>query len=360
MTDYYLKVFNTSGVLQAVVTDFTALSYLRKVNSAGLLTLTLRGDHSLVSTIQDKWIVEVWRRPDGGAFGRDFVGLYRMGEFYYGDDGPRAVLTCPGALSMLGWRIVAWYAGTANRSKFTAAAAETIMKTLVSYNAGSAATTANGRLRNGAISGMTVEADGAGGNSVDWFCAYENLLETLSKLADVAGGDFDLARTGDTTWQFRWYAGQLGSDRTASVIFAIERGNMANPAYKSLRIDERTVCVVGGDGEDSDRDTAVRTGPDYAAGNDIEVFLNASGVDTSDGLNARGDAALQEEQAQEQFGFDVIQTPATVYGVHYGLGDLVTAVNPFTGASMTLKIDETAITLDENGAEKIDVRMANA
>ena len=124
------------------------------------------------------------------------------------------------------------------------------MKTLVSYNAGSSATAGNSRLRTGTISGLTVEADGANGNTLDWFCAYDNLLESLQKLAAIAGGDFDLAQTAVGAWQFRWHTGQLGTDRTATAIFALERSNMANPQDQLLRTVEKTACIVGGKGGD--------------------------------------------------------------------------------------------------------------
>jgi hypothetical protein len=356
MADYYLDVYDTSGTRQAMITDFSSLTYTRRVNAPGLLQVVLQGNHPVLSNLADKWQIEVWRKPAGGSFARDFVGLARQDEFYYGDKSS-AVLTCPGLMTMLAWRIVNWYAGTANRSEFNATAAETIMKTLVNYNAGSSATTGNGRLRNGAITGLTVETDGANGNSLDWFCSYENLLETLQQLALVAGGDFDLVKTSATAWQMRWYTGQLGTDRTASVIFALERGNMANPQYKYLRMAEKTVAMVGGQGEGSGRSIVIRTGDTYSASNDIEMFVSANDVDTTAGLQARGDVALSEAKAQTQFAFDVLQTPATLYGTHYVLGDLVAAVNPFTGVSIDLKIDQVMVTVNEGGNEIVDVTM---
>jgi hypothetical protein len=336
MADYYLNVYDTSGDLQAVVTDFTSLSYLRKVNAPGLLQVGLRGDHPLLAVISDKWQVQVWRKPEGGVFARDFSGLARQINFSY-ENQSQAALTCPGLMSMLPWRVVAWYANTANRSKFTAAKVETIMKTLVSYNAGASATTGNSRLRTGTITG---------------------LLESLQKLAAIGGGDFDLVQTAVDAWQFRWYTGQLGTDRTASVIFGMERGNMANPQYEVLWTGEKTVAIVGGKGEDAARTMAIRTGTNYAAGNDIEMFLNATECDTAAGLQAKGDAALRENQAKETFSFDVLQTPKTTYGTHYLLGDLVTAVNPFNGTSISLKVDEVKIDISGDGKEKIDVKMA--
>lgn len=357
MADYYLDVYDTSGARQFVISDFTSLSYLRKVNAPGLLQVGLRGDHPALASIGDKWQVEVWRKPDGGIYARDFVGLVRQMEYYYGDR-PKAVITCPGLMSMLSWRIVAWYAATANRSKFTSVVGETIMKTLVDYNAGANATTGNGRVRAGTISGLTVETDGAHGNTLDWSCAWENLLNCLQELAPLAGGDFDLVKTAATTWNFRWYTGQLGTDRSTTVIFAVDRGNMANPQYKELRVDEKSVCIAGGRGEGSSREIATRTGSNYnATTNNIEMFTNGSSAETTAGLEAQGDSNLEANRADIQFGFDVLQTPATAYGTHYTLGDLVTAVNPFTGASVTLKVDQVNISLADDGQESIDVTM---
>ena len=357
MSDYVCKVFDTAGVLQFVVSDYSSLNYLSKVNAPGLLQVGLRGDHPLLASVADKWQIEVWRRLPGAAFARDFVGMVRQQEFYQSDRAT-TILTCPGLLSMLRWRHVLWFAGVGNRSQFTALPAETVAKTLVTYNATGSASVVEGRNRAGAITGLTVQADGATGETVDWFCSWANLLETLQELAQVGGGDFDLVKTGAAAWDFRWYDGQLGTDRSATVAFALQRGNMANPQYKELRMEEATVAVVGGQGEGSSRAVAVRTGADYGAGNDIEMFVNAADVTTIAGLQARGDTALIERQARREFTFDVLQTPACQYGEHYFLGDLVTAVNPFTGASVTLKVDQVRIQLDGMGGETIDVRMA--
>src|SRR5690606_30648784 len=138
---------------------------------------------------------------------------------------------------------------------------ETVMKALVTYNATSSGTTADGRIRNVATGGLTitVEADGGGGNTVDWYCAHDHLLETLQKLARIAGGDFDLIKTAATTWDFKFYDGQRGTDRSSSVIFSLDHGNMARPRYQIDRREERTVAIVGGGGEGDDRTFVTRT-----------------------------------------------------------------------------------------------------
>ncbi len=247
-------------------------------------------------------------------------------------------------------------AGTNNRSTFTDTKAETLMKTLVSYNAGSAATTANGRIRNGAITGLSVQADGGGGNTLSKACAYDNLLSTLQEIAEIGGGDFDLIRTGAQAWEFRWYAGQRGTDRTATLLFALERGNMAEPMYEYDRREERTVAIVGGQGEAAARQVVVRTSPDYHVDtNNIEMFADARNQTSTAALNATGDSRLRGTRGRQTFGFKVLQIPSCYYGLHYGLGDLVKA--QYGSVNVTQKIVGVSVSLEQDGTEQIDVEM---
>lgn len=368
---YRLDLYDADGNLRAVLTLSAAsapdgsksgalsLAYTRRVNAPGFVQFALRGDHELIGELSPGWRVEVWRDPAGQGWRREIAAIYRQPEWSFGD---RKILVClcPGLMSLLERRIVNWPANVANRTRFINIPGETIAKILVDYNAGPNATSANGRKRDGAIAGLSVQADGGGGNLVDWYCAQENLLKTLQKLALVAGGDFDLAATGPTTCEFRFYAGQLGVDRSAEVTFAIERGNMANVRYRNTRIDERTVACVWGQGEDADRDYATVIGPGWSSGNDIEAYINANDIDFGDtaGLQTRGDQAMQELRARDELEFAVLQVPSTLYGVHYNLGDLVSVRNPITGLAVTLKMVGVTVSFDPDGREKVQPEFA--
>ena len=358
-TDYQIRIKNVAGVTQAIVTDFLTLAYAKRVNEPGIATFALPGNHTAVSSLVDKGQVEIWRRnqAQGIDWYCDFFGLYRQPDRVGGQPG-RFTATCPGQMEMLRWRTVAWKAGTASRSVFTSDPAETIMKTLVSYNAGSAATTGHGRIRTGTITGISTAADGADGTVTDWYCAYDNLLETLQKLARIAGGDFDLVKTGAQAWEFEFYTTRLGTDRSATVIFSLEYDNMSNPRFVTQRLSEATVALVGGQGEGSLRQVVTRTGANYAAGNDIEIFVDARDAGSTAGLNAKGDTVLEERRAYDQFDFDVLQTAVSLYGKHYFLGDLVTAVNPFTGTALARKINGVTVTVNR-GTEQIAVETAD-
>lgn len=355
--DYKMRIKSADGTLLAEVTDFLELAYVKKVNQPGLATAILDGDHAVVSLLEHKSQIEVWRRNLAHEIDWycDFYGLFLDDDRKYTDHG-LFTMRCPGQMWFLSTRIVAWYADTADRSAFTSEKAETIMKTLVSYNAGASATTGNGRIRTGTITGISVEADGANGNTLDWYCAWENLLETLQKLTRVAGGDFDLIKTGAQAWEFRWYTGQRGSDRSTTVIFALERGNMASPQCRRNRIDERTVAIVGGQGTAGDREVVTRTGDDYSASNDVEVFVQANASGSTSALNATGDAKLDELRSRQTFTFDVLQTPSCLYGKHYcvdgALGDLATA--RYQDVEETVKIAMVTVSVKPTGEEVIE------
>lgn len=355
-------VYDPDGVWQAMVTDWLWMAQTSRVNAAGFLRLGFPADHGITAYLSERAQFILQRAdPDNNiAWRNEFEGFYLSNRREEKQKTRSLQITLYGWNVMLYWRIVAWAAGTTDRSVFTATPAETIAKTIVKYNCTVDATVANGRLLEGNLVdvGRTfqVATDVAGGNSLDWSCFGENVLATLQKLARVGGGDFAVVRTAAATWEFRFYAGQLGTDRSATVMFSIERGNMGSPTYDYSRVDERAAVVVGGKETGSNRAFRVRTSGAYDAGvNDAEVFLNASDIETQDGLDARGDALLDKLRPVETFRFQVLQTPGSLYGSHYFLGDKVTAVNPFTAVSVTQKIVERTLAMDQQGHETVQI-----
>ncbi len=352
---YQLRLRSATGTLLAILAGeadggFLSLTYTKAVNAAGLLVFELNADSAAAALLAHRGIVEVWRADAeaGIDWTRDFTGLILRRQWQASDVG-RVTVYCPGLLWLLGTRHVLYAAGTANRSQFTTAKAETIAKTLISYNAGASATTANGRKRNGAITGLTVQADAAGGNTLDLYCAWDNLLEALQGIAAVGGGDFDLVQTGDAAFDFRWYAGQRGTDRTSTVIFALERGNMAEAEYDDDRQSETNVVAVLGQGDGADRTVVVRTAGDA----DVETTADSRNEATTAALNAVGDRRLVEGARRQSFDFAALQTPACLYGLHYGLGDLVTAR---FGAviEVTRKVTAVSVGWGPDGRETIE------
>jgi len=329
--EYKLIARSAAGAKQADVRDFLWLSYSKRRRKAGLLRFALSGRHSLAEALARDWQLEVWRRNRtlGIEWYCDFYALF-ADTSEATDKLKVCTYQAPGQMSLLARRDVAWKAGTAGRTAFAGQPGETVMKTLVAYNATALATTGAGRVFDGTFPGqtITVEADGAGGNGVDWACAWANLLDNLGELARIAGGDFDLIKTGPAAWEFRWYAGQRGVDRSSTVIFSTTFGNMIDPTYEQIQSDERTVAIVGGSGEGAARVVETRTGVDWAADRSSELFVDRRSDTDLAVLDAAGDDKLDGYRAREKYGFKVEQTLGSAYGRHYcvagAVGDRVT------------------------------------
>jgi hypothetical protein len=336
------------------------LAYRKEVNAPGWFRVDVPGDHPDLPLYTDKDQVQILRRPPGGSFAPDFEGVFRdeaVADDEYGQD--LTSLSGPGAMGRLGWYHVFYPADTVNQTVFTSVPAETVLKRLVRFNATSEATAANGRIRTAPNYAISVAADGATGNVLSVRPgAYRNLLQAIQRTQPISGLDFDLIRTAPNAWEFRTYLGQRGTDRRASLVFSRELGTMRDVRYAVERSAERTVAVVGGQGEGADREVVVRTtGPNFSAANDIETFLEATDVEfgATALLNARGDAALDGVAARPTFEFAIVPTESVRYGVDFQVGDLCRARHPRIGV---IDVQIMAVSIEYEAAGESRERIA--
>lgn len=366
--EYQLRIIDTAGATQAVITDFVALTYTRVLNQPGLIAFSLRDDHPALAYVTHNNQVEVWRKNDdiGLDWGSsaEFVGIIRS-LVWRTDEVTTLDVQAVGVMSILSWRVVAYRAGILLRSDFVDDPPETVMKEIVRYNCTSSGTTTDGRARAATTSGkisnlytVTVETDLGRGTAITKGCAWDNVLEALQDIQLTAVADFDLVKTAATTFQFRYYPGQRGTDRTASLVFSLERGNMVAPSFIDSRIEEKTSAIIGGKGEAQQRAVSVATGANYTTSRDIEMFADATQADTADARVDVGEARLKQLQQKSKFTFSVLQAPNAYYGVHYTLGDKVTAV--YRGVSSTQKVRAVSVQFDDSQGETISVEFEEA
>lgn len=365
-SEYEILIRDPAGALQAIIPGrgFIRLEYVREVNGAGLALFDIPSNHTAIPYLEDDGIVEIrWRDVAAGVtWYTDFGGLYADYDRWTDGNGLSMFRAyCTGYLDLLGGETVAYPANTANRSYFSAQPAETIMKTLVAYNAVTAsATVANGRDYTTDVAGVTVATDGGFGNTLTRDFAGQNLLAALQDTAEVGGGDFDLVRTTGAAWQFRWYTGQRGTDRTASVVFSLGYKNMESPKLTRNRLLERTRVVVLGQGEEGTRARVVRTGANYDAGGRNRTIYVSTNETATAALNAAGDLRLRELEARSNLDFVVRQTAARMYRRDYFLGDLVRA--NYEDIVADKQIIQAAIVVEQTGdrTESITIKTKNA
>jgi hypothetical protein len=364
-SSYYLSVFDNAGNQLERFADFISLESRQQVNIPGYIEFVISADHASIANINHFTLIKLYRKNTDVAMGwtLENYGLVLSREWSYDPLlGYVFKVIAVHPLWLLSTRHVAWKAGSADRSKFTAQPAETIAKSLVLYNITSTATIAAGRECEGSYTAVpvTTQADAATGASLEWFCAYQNLLETLQQLSIVGGGDFNLVPSG-SGYEFRWYNGQLGIDRSASVLFSSERGNLANAVYTFDRREEKTVAIIGGQGEGSLRMVAIRQGLDYNEDDNVlEGFVYAVNTVTFPGLQAQGDRYLLKKRAVPKLTFDVIQTASQFYGLHYFVGDLVTVRNPYTLVDTVCKVADVLISLKVYSPEVVKIYLEPA
>lgn len=343
-TEYQLRIYNRAGALQAVVVDFLSLAYRHQRNAPGILEFDIAPNHAAVTALELDGEVEVWRRVPGGDWYADFYGLYRWQQQGLDNNGRQWLkVRCPGLLHLLQRAIVAYTKGVAGRSAFTATPAETIIKAMVLYNCTDAGTTTDGRLRDVTLAGVQLESDAARGASLDFECSLQNVLSSAQKAANASGADFTMTKAAAATWQFEWVA-----TNTTDVVFAPNFGNMARPVLTSDWMNTPTVAIAG-----ANNAYAVVEGDRYIAEyQDAEIYTNAPNYTTEAGLTAAGEAALAAVRATE-LTFDVLQVPQSLYGVHYGFLDWVTA--RFAGTELAMQIQEVGVSIGQDGKEQIQV-----
>lgn len=332
--NYQVRVRDTSGTITHVLAgtgaDYGGLSGIsceRVVNGVGTHAITFKGDLSVAEEIGLDYLMEVWRRPAGSAaWVLAYEGFHRT-WVWQADAAGDEQFTSYGFdyNSLLSRRIIAAYAGTAGSDK--TGKAEDVIKEYVNENAGPGASA--GR----PITGLTIQAGSGGGN--DWYGSrsWRVLLEVCQDIAYAGGGDFQVAGTGAATFEFRWYTGQMGTDRTIGnenpVVFSPQRNNMLQPVLSVNHGQEFNTVYVLGPGEGALRTVVVTSNVAsivVSPWNRLEVTRQASNETTANGLASVGAAELRNGLAKQSIDFNVAQTPECAYGIHYFLGDIVSAL----------------------------------
>lgn len=358
-TEYQAIIRNKSGNKVAVFNSFSELKFRKRLNHGGYGTLTTYAENDITGFFDENFQIDIKRRTNTEDWYTEFYGFIRGFEIRTREEASEYRLTFIQDASLLAHRIIAWKAGTTDKSEFSSTSVEDIMDEIVKYNFTAIATTGNGRLADGTPGLITVTSSvsGASGTSINFSCAFDNLLEVLYDLSEISGVDWDFEKTGTNTWRVNIYATGLGSDLTGQIPFSIKYGNMRDIRYEIDRLKEKTVAIVGGRGTEAGRNFSIRQGDNYASDNKIEFYHNASSYSDS-GLSNIGDIKLEELRAKEQFDFEPIQIPNWSYKTHYTIGDTVRI--KYEGFTKDVRIYGVDFSYSNNGQNperlKFDIR----
>jgi hypothetical protein len=197
------------------------------------------------------------------------------------------------------------------------------------------------------IPGLTVPSVDVAGTSVTGRARWQPLLELMQGLALAGGGIGFRVRQSGTDLEFRCYQ---PTDKTTSVIFSADLGNLAEFDYQSTAPDANYL-FVGGSGEGTAR--VVREGQDPAAVSTwdrIEKFVDRRDTTSTTELDQEATKQLDELGEKATFKATAIDTESMAYGEDYDLGDRVTVV---TDDQITELIREIQISLTPAGPQRI-------
>jgi hypothetical protein len=365
MADYQIGLLDPYGTPLAILDSFQHLDYVRIVNDIGSLVLIMPDVYDKLlfvgTDVRADNRIEVNRRIGSGLQYRDTdtQWLVTKGEKIFNSRGERLTkITCEDLNTLLRRRIIAYNSGSTQASKTDQA--DDMMKAIVRENLGSLATDTD---RSWATY-LSVEADLGLGQSISKSFSRRRVIDVLKELANASyqAGTyiaFDIVATSQTTLLFRTFAGQRGIDRRHPaginpLIIGPDFGNLADVVRGYDHSAEITYAYAGGQGEGASRVIGVASDTTRIGASPFgrrEGFADAR--TTSDATQVQDEARslVKGGVPRNTFTGVIVDTPSTIYGLHYGFGDIVTAV--FEGESIDCYIDKIRVTVTPD-KEQID------
>jgi hypothetical protein len=340
---YQVRLKNQAGVNVAIFDDWRSLQWQSVVNDKGFYSLTLDANDARLPLFEPDGQIEIWRSIPGNlAWSLAFEAHVEDAYDSLAENGNRQYVSVgSGYNGVLGRRTISAYSDTARANK--SGTAETVMKAYVNENIGPGATFPARPMQSGVMTGLTVEADSAAGNTWTGQRGQQNLLETLKKIAIIGEVDFAVVGTGPATYEFRVYPDQLGIDRTTVGLDPATGLNAAgnipvvfSPMLNNVRSMEHTIkygdsfnaVFVWGQGVGSLRALRLRTDPVGVGVSPIGLreFSRSGGSQTTNAnLDQMGDEDLEKYKARDELTFTPLLNEQTLYGVHFNVGDRVTS-----------------------------------
>lgn len=344
------------------IAQYDRLDYVLSCSPGGIGVLELTLDTAFdTSLLLPDGRIGVWRSIAGGSPYLDGNAIYLIEAFEYTANS--TFVRAYHATTLLERRIIAYAAGSSYTSK-VAAAADDMIKTFVNENmlAGIVGADRDGAETQADVSAyLTKQANLTQGASITKAAARRILLEVAKELAEAsttAGTylTFEIMAPTESTLELRTYATVRGVDHRAGttnpVVLSEARGNLENAKLAISYRDEATFTDAGGSGEKAQRLIATAldaTRMGISPFGRRERFIDMSNVSDSAQLQDEADAGLWAGRPSIVFTGNLIETPATTRGIHFDLGDMLTAEHPRTNQQFDVRLDVVRETIDSGG-----------
>lgn len=163
-------------------------------------------------------------------------------------------------------------------------------------------------------------------------------------------------------FRFETFAGLRGRDRTNGIVFSIENNNLKGPRYSKSHLEEATSVIVKGFGRGDSRAWDVVDSENVHASrwNRVELFEDASTEPDQTNLADYAYEPLNKNKAQELLNCTFLNTPGSadtprsLYGIDFDLGDLVPV--EYAGMRKNIEINIVYVAVNDKGEENITAR----
>lgn len=365
-TLYQMTFLDPLGNALSETKSFLNASWAMRVNEVGSFTIPLPTDF-VPRGLDADYMIRIERQVEGGNLYIEGNTLWFVQKFDKSltAEGRVTTILAHDAKCLLNRRIVAYASGTSN-AQASAVPADNAMKAIVRSNLGSTATVA-ARSWASTVPAISVQADTSQGATITkqfaWRTPITGVIKDIADFSAQSGTylAFDMVVV-PGGFEFRTYKGQRGTNRSlfggfSPAAFGPQYGNLIDCKMTYDYTDYANYIYTGGQGDGSNRvivEVSDAAGiAKYPFGR-REYFQDARQTDNITSLTADGNACLREKRPRKIFTAKLVQTPATLYGRDYFLGDIITV--SYEGEEFDCRIDAVAINLT-NGVENIDIAL---
>ncbi|MEI7987744.1 MAG: hypothetical protein WCI88_01795 [Chloroflexota bacterium] len=356
-------VLSAQGVRMAFLDPIRWMSYALPLNDFGILSI------EIPSSTFTNWKRDLRLVITRSAFGTqsiegETVWLVRRIVKKLLTSGEQVTqITAYSAAELLRRRIVAYAAGSSKADKTDKA--DDMLKAIVRENMGNLATIVGRDW----TSYMTVQANTAAGASVTKQFSRRVVLDVLQEIAQDTAQQgnpiyFDVIAPSETTLEFRTYATLRGMDHSfphgiQPIVFSPKFGNLTDIRLSTDWADEITYVYALGQGVEDNRIVKVAGDSTRISASPfgrIERVRDARNLSNEDSVQSEADTYLETGKPKRTLSGIIMDTSSARYGLHWRLGDKVTA--EFDNEQFDCIINQIQVRI-EDGTETIEARLTS-
>lgn len=354
MIRYQVRICDDMGVTQAIPLDFSSCQYtIRADGEIGMCEITLpRGKYEdMIRASNPDWRIQIWRSVNGLTYTLDGKTEFFTLAWETTDDTIRTV--APSIQHLLTRRINAYYAGyqdipTGDGAIYSGRVTR-IMYEVVEANFLSVNPERDVITLSYVVPGFQINGPLDLGPIISIACSRENVLDIINKMADASFTQgrwaVGLVTSDGQSWRFDAHLDFAGIDRRRTLVLSPELSNIQNVVLNQNAIDWKSAAIAAGRGTGKGRSLSIQINTSRVDSSIIgynEVFAEDTNARDSQ-IPAVARAVLRKRRLITELSCDLTQSPNTVRGIHYDVGDYMRV--KYLRRNYDMRLDMVEVTL---------------